>query len=187
MDTGSEDGTVTLTIVSPQKLINDSRIASPNFGKGKLQFEVKSSGEINFFVKLSNKDNAFQNYFVASKQSSYVQIDKEIIKIKGVTPGSSFYQEVNATPSVGYEVVVKQPIEIFAGDMVDFTDSAGTAILEGVSVLHVRRDHPSTGLDTITHNGNTTSLNATDRVVSNYRDLLGIEQRGMFGTVPALH
>ncbi len=186
-DMGAEDGTVSLTFVSAQKLINDAKIAATNFGKGRLKSSINPSGVVELYVELSNKENSFSEYSTALKQRPFVRIDQELVQVRSVNADGYFFQEVNGSPSVAYEAVVKQPSRLEIGDTVDFEDSAGNLILEGVTILHIRRSYPSGGLDTVTHNGDTTSLNASDKLVNRYKQRLTVEQRGMFGTTSQKH
>ena len=184
----NEGAATTLTLVSPQKLINDAQIASPNFAKGTLQTEIGPNGVLEMFVEFANKDNRFfQQAIYMDSQRPYVRIDNELIKIKSGTAQDVYFQEVNAIPTQVYEVVCKRPNRIKQGDLVDFVDALGVITLPGVRVLHVRENYPSNGLDTITHTGDTTSLAPGDKLINRYKQRLTIEQRGMFGTLPTKH
>lgn len=181
------EGITTLTFVSPQKLLTDTLVCAPTFGRGTLKTEVGPSGVVEMLVEFASADTRFSSYPLHPKQRPFVRIDSELVQIRSVTRDDVYYQEVAAAPTQTYEVVCSQPTRLEAGDTVDIEDASGTLKLAGVRILHVRKSHPSAGQDTITHSGDTTSMVQGDKLVNRYKQRLTVEQRGMFGTLPTKH
>lgn len=176
-----------LSILSGKILIEDAEAFATPFASGKVRSVKSLSDKIKkthdaLYFELASKDRGFETTGAYVK---YLQVNDELMEVLQVVyPAVSANVAVVPIAADEVEVTVTSGNGGFeAGDYVDFVDSSGDIIEEGVFVLNVTSSGNNQILE---HTGQTTSLTTSDQVLANYKQVLTVD-RGKNNTVIEEH